>query len=71
MMCHILIYSLAPKFSVVATALMQRARSLTIQDNSAVLVEEEGHLKGQKEGTSHSTLKAKVDKNLKKDSTCY
>jgi hypothetical protein len=28
-------------------------------------------LKGQKEGTSHSTLKAKVDKNLKKDSTCY
>jgi hypothetical protein len=67
----ILIYSLAPEFSAVATALMQRAGSLTVEDISVALVEEESHLKGQKEGTSHSALKAKVEKIPKRSLTCY
>jgi hypothetical protein len=67
----ILIYSLAPEFSAVVTVLMQRAGSFTIEDISVVLVEEESHLKGRKEGTSYSALKAKVEKNLKRSLTCY
>jgi hypothetical protein len=67
----VLIYSLAPEFSAVATALMQRAGSLTIEDISAALVEEESHMKGRKEGTSHSALKVKVEEIPKRSLTCY
>jgi hypothetical protein len=45
-MPDVLIYSLVPKFSVVVTGLMQRAGSLTIEDISVALKEEESHLKG-------------------------